>query len=189
MATQTSVVACSSCGALYSPVPGDEGICAVCSPFLPSEPSARAIGTNPVQTPVKPLAPALKRSGVRSAERPHFRVSRRLQRLAMSAAAALLLAGGAAFLTTRGHSLEARWTALRRHTLPQAWAAIERQASDAWVAVRRRLPLDEPPPPSRSSVHESTASRSTHRRGQTPAVAKKKAKRSRDDFSGPGNTP
>jgi len=113
-----------------------------------------------------------------------------LRRIAFGAACAFLVAGLAAAIGR--HTFSDAWTSLQRQTPAQAWTAVQRQASEAWIAIRRHTPFDEPAPPSRAAVRDGTAARGTHRHAQPPvggAKVKAAAKRSRDDMSTAGNTP
>jgi hypothetical protein len=202
---------CSSCGALYSPAPGDKGVCDDCRSLLPSDPAWRsgaagssAPATKPMSVPgprpaAQPIGSIAKRPGAFSALRPNFRRSRLLKRIAIGVVCAAALAGGAAWLLTHERSLSDVKRAIQRQSPSQAWAAVERHASDAWVAIKSKLPFfDEKPArpapaPSRAAVRESTATRSTHHRSQQTQVAnaskKKRAQQAKDDFSAAGNTP
>jgi hypothetical protein len=119
-----------------------------------------------------------------------------LRRIAFGAACAFLVAGLAAAIGRR--TLTDTWTAVQRHTPAQAWTAIQHQASEAWIAVRRLTPFDEPEskrgasatPPSRTVVRDAGTARGTHRHAQLPVrPAKAKATRARDDMSRAGSTP
>lgn len=116
-----------------------------------------------------------------------------MRRIATVAVVALLVAGGGAAIVMRGGpALSDAWAKARRHSLA-TWAAVERQASEAWVAIRSHLPIDSPPAsPQRPPVRDATASRGTHRHAQPPAApgrGKALAKRGRDDINTPGSTP
>jgi hypothetical protein len=112
-----------------------------------------------------------------------------------AAAAALLVAGLGASLTSRPRTLSDAWTAIQHQTPSKAWASIQRHASDAWIAVRRLTPLDEPQvkrggsigpgTPSRVAVRDASATRGTHRHAQKGAAKK----RGRDDMNTAGSTP
>jgi hypothetical protein len=47
---------------------------------------------------------------------------------------------------------------------------MQRQATEAWVAIRRHTPFAKPevapPPPARTPVRDATASRGSHRRSK-----------------------
>src|SRR5438128_12044552 len=195
MNTPASVEGCTSCGALYEAAPGDKGVCAACRRLLPAAPPWRApssptlAGTKPTPGSTKPIG-AMKRPGVSSAQRPNFGRSRLLRRIAMATTAAALLVGGlGATLTTRPRTLPEAWTALRRQTPAGAWTAIQRHASEAWVAVRRHLPLDAPvPPPPHGAIRDAAATRGTHRHAP-PAAAPSQGKRGREEMSRSGSTP
>lgn len=201
---------CSSCGALYSPAPGDKGVCDDCRSLLPSDPAWRSgaasssapPATKPMAVPSpkpQPIGSIAKRPGSFSALRPNFRRNRLLQRAAIAVVAVAALAGGGAWLLTHEKSLADVKRAVQRHSPSQAWAAVERHASDAWVAIKSKLPFldDTPkkpaPSPSRGPVRESTATRATHHRSQpaqAPTASKKRrGQRAQDDQFAAGNTP
>jgi hypothetical protein len=143
-----------------------------------------------------------KRPATAIAPRLNFLRGRAFRRIAIGAAAALLVAGIGAAIAFRRQALSDAWTGLRRHTLPDAWNATRRQtsetwiavrhhASEAWIAVRRHTPFDVPDvkpsasvssatSPSRVAVREATPERATRRRAQHSGGGKAK-KRSRDD--------
>ena len=191
-----SVVGCSTCGALYTPAAGDDGVCPTCSSILPVEQPPR---------PARPAGPNLRSISGRpeaksfdvdfdEATRPRKRASRRgLRRIAIGAVAAALVAGiGAAIVTRprplmqawtsiRRHSPAEAWTSIRRHSPAEAWTAVRHFALNTWAAVRPHLPFIEGSRAERSasaspSTRETTASRGTHRRSQHG-----KGKRSGDD--------
>jgi hypothetical protein len=124
-----------------------------------------------------------------------------LRRIAFGAACAFLVAGLAAAIGR--HTLSDAWSAIRRHTPSQAWTAIQRQASEAWIAVRRLMPSDEPQTkrgasvgaatlPSRTAVRDSGTAHGTRRHAQPPvrpAKAKAAAMRTRDDMGRADSTP
>src|SRR5215470_12403341 len=217
MNTPASVMGCSSCGALYSPSPGDKGVCDDCRSLLPPDPTWRAGGAStsasspkpgasspkPVSAPKpkpQPIASISNRPASSfSAQRPNFRRSRTLQRAAIAAVCVAALGGGAAWLITHQRSLSDLQRAIKRQSPAEAWTAIERHASKAWVELKKLWPFGDSqskrsgpstPTPSR----DATASHSTHRRAPPAQLAtssnkKKSAKRLRDDFSTPGSTP
>jgi hypothetical protein len=130
---------------------------------------------------------------VSSAQRPNFGRRRLLRRIAMATAAAALLAAGlGASLSSRPRTLTDAWTALRRQTPAGAWTAIQRNASEAWVALQRHLPFDPAvPPPPRGAIRDAPAT-GTHRRTHVPSGTGKGnavAKRGRDEMSRSGSTP
>ena len=198
--TPASVEGCSSCGALYEATPGDRGVCAACRRLLPSEPPWRSGGTSPAPASAKPVAAVFKRPSAVSAERASFRGGRALRRIAFGAACAFLVAGLAAAIGR--HTLSDAWTAIQRQSPSQAWTALQRRASEAWSAVRRLTPFDEPQAkrgasvgtatlPSRA-VRDSGTAHGTRHHAQLPvrpAKAKGAAMRARDDMSRAGSTP
>ena len=180
MDTPTSVEGCTSCGALYTPDPGDQGVCSMCRSLLPPQPPARTGGTSARPMSGQGTGAVSKRAGRISIGR------RALRRIAIGAAGALLVVGlGAWWMRSSGHTPSTVWTAIRRHSpsdawsgikrhSSEAWVAIRRHSSDAWIAIRRHTPFDEPDakpgavasatPPSRTAVRDATATRGTHRR-------------------------
>jgi hypothetical protein len=193
MNTPAAVEGCTSCGALYEAAPGDKGVCAACRRLLPAQPPWRApssptLAGNPTPGSTKPLG-AMKRPGVTSAQRSNFGRRRVFRHVAMAAAAAaLIVAGLGASLSSRPRTLSDAWTALRRQTPAGAWAAIQRHASEGWIELRRHLPFDLPvPPPPRGAIRDATATHAgTHRR--TPGKGNTVAKRGRDETRS-GSTP
>ena len=179
-----SVVGCSTCGALYTPAAGDEGVCPTCSSLLPADPPAR---------PARPAGPNLRSVSGRSetksfdvdfeaATRPRKRVSRRgLRRIAIGAAVLALVAGIGAAIVTRPRPLMQAWTSIRRHSPMEAWTAVRHFALNTWATVRPHLPFIDGSRSERSAsastpTRDTTASRSTHKRSQHG-----KGKRSGDD--------
>jgi len=192
--TPASVEGCTSCGALYEAAPGDRGVCAACRRLLPSDPPWRAGGASPAPAAAKPIGAVFKkRPTAVSAERVSFRGGRALRRIAFGAACAFLVAGLAAAIGPR--TLSEKWTAIRRQTPAQAWTALQRQASEAWIAVRRLTPFDEPQvkrgasnglatPPSRAAVRDAGTTHGKHRHAPAgSAKAKAAAMRASDDMS------
>src|SRR5438105_4999550 len=99
MNTPATALACSSCGALYSPAPGDRSLCSACRRLLPSEPPWRGDEESPRPVPVKPAGAALRRPGGGSPLRASFVRGRALRRIAIAAAGVSLVAGLGAWLT------------------------------------------------------------------------------------------
>jgi hypothetical protein len=216
MNTPASVMGCSSCGALYSPAPGDKGVCDDCRSLLPPDPSWRSGGASssapspkPASAPgarsspgSQPIGSISKRPGAFSAQRPNFRRSRLLRRVAIAAVCVAALGGGAAWLLTHERSLSDLQRAIKHQSPPEAWKAIERHASNAWVSLKKLWPFDGPqvkrsgpsaPASSHAAVRDATASHSTRRRAPPAQLAssskKKRAKPPRDDLSAPGSSP
>jgi hypothetical protein len=114
--------------------------------------------------------------------------------------AGVLIASVAGLLVWQRQPLTNEWTKLQRHGVAREWASIERKASDLWVEIRSRLPLDSEADQktslsatsrSHAANREATTSRGTHRQ---PQVAERSTKRKgknkqREDFNGAGNTP
>jgi hypothetical protein len=190
MNTPSSVVGCSSCGALHTPTPGDRGLCAACRRLLVSDVPWRGEGGG-----ADPGAGTASRKP-QKAQRARPIKGGAWRRVAIGAVVALIVAGLGAGVAMRRQPLSDSWTKIERHMKSGAWstirrrssaiwAAMRRQSSDAWVAVRRRLPFDAPDSkgsdsiapaaPSRAGAGEATVARGTHRR-KTAST-----KRSRDD--------
>ena len=196
MNTPPAVAGCSKCGALFTPGFGDRGMCAACRRLAPAQPAARPSSPAPAARPAAPAATpgqplgAFKRPT--GPQRPKVPIGRRLRRIAFLAIPVLLVGGAAlAIALGGGRTVSDAWSKARRQTLPQAWAAVQRHASDAWVAIRSHLPSDPPAPP-RNPIRDSTASRTTRRHAPTPGHSMKGkalAKRSREDMNTPGSTP
>jgi hypothetical protein len=192
MSAPSSVVGCSSCGALHTPAPGDRGLCASCRRLLVSDVPWRAdsAGSDPA------AAAAAKRSDKGNVRRLRPGRAPAWRRIAVGAAVALLVAGLAAAVATRRQPLSDSWTKIERHMKTDVWSTLRRRTlaiwattrrrgSEAWVAVRRRLPFDgssgkgsdsiAPASPSRAGAADETVARGTHKR----KTASKR--RSRDD--------
>jgi len=154
MTRPASVTGCMSCGALYSPTAGDQGLCGPCSSVLASEPAPQA-QASPAAAPAQRSRALPKRPAVVSALRPSFRSRRALRHIAVATAGALLVVSGAAMVMPRRSRSEAwgavqrgsysnAWISVRRHGLPGAWASIRHHASDAWVALRSQIRFGAP---------------------------------------------
>jgi hypothetical protein len=137
------------------------------------------------------------RPAASSAQRPNFAARRALWRIG----AAAVLAGGivAAAVTQRQHISNA-WTKLQRHGVSREWVAIQRKASDLWVAIRRETPWLPWPEGKRNGsaasasshtpARDATATHGTHRQTQlAERSTKRKGKRQRDEMNNPGSTP
>jgi hypothetical protein len=183
MNASDSVVGCSTCGALYTPVAGDDGVCPTCTSLRPSQQATR---------PARPAAPNLRPVPRRMPEEDTFEVDdddapaprrrggRSLRPIIFGTAAAILVAGICTAIVMRPRPLTEAWSAIRRHSPSpsHAWVAVRRYASDAWASVMRHLPFDKQsersasaPPPAK----DATASQGTHRRPHG------KGKRNSDD--------
>ena len=188
MNTPSSVVGCSSCGALHTPTPGDRGLCAACRRLLVSDVPWRGDTAGAGTAPKKPQQ--------EKASRPRPIRNGASRRIVIGAVVALIVAGLGAGVATRRQPLLDSWTKIERHMksgvfstirrrTSAIWATMRRQSSDAWVAVRRRLPFDAsdgkgsdsiaPAGPSRAGAGDTTVARGTHRR-KTAST-----RRSRDD--------
>ena len=188
MNTPSSVVGCSSCGALHTPAPGDRGLCAACRRLLVSDVPWRGDTAGAGTAPKKPQQ--------EKASRPRPIRNGASRRIVIGAVVALIVAGLGAGVAMRRQPLSDSWTKIERHMksgvfstirrrTSAIWATMRRQSSDAWVAVRRRLPFDAsdgkgsdsiaPAGPSRAGAGDTTVARGTHRR-KTAST-----RRSRDD--------
>jgi len=151
--------------------------------------------------PIRMAAPApvpLARMTPTDTRRPTFRSRPRNLRPVVSAG--VLIASVAGLLVWQRQPLANEWTKLQRHGVAREWASIERKASDLWVEIRSRLPLDSEADQktsvtatsrSHAANHDATTSRGTHRH---PQVAERSTKRKgkgkqREEFNGAGNTP
>jgi hypothetical protein len=161
MNTPASVVGCSKCGALYTPGPGDRGVCLSCRRALPSTQPSGAPRALPS---TQPAGATFKRPAGGSPLRASAVSGRAWRLIAIGVAAALLVAGVGASVPRK--SLSDAWTAIRRHKVSQTWTVIRRHTSKAWIAIRRHTPFDDA------------------RRGKPKAAAKRTA-----DSSGAGGTP
>lgn len=140
------VVGCSTCGALYSPVPGDTGHCAACSSLLLDDPPARAAEPAPRGQAAHPLPGAPNSGRAASVTRLEPRRPRSFRRvlIALVAAGSVALLGAA--IASRRHQIEDAWKSAQRHSPREAWTAARQLASNGWSAVRRRLPFLAPEP-------------------------------------------
>ncbi len=153
-----TVVGCSTCGALYTPAPGDQGLCASCQPFLPDEkPRASA-------TPRFPASARVHRLSGRA--RPGLGLGRALRRTAVVAIATVLVAGLGGAIAFRRQQLAEVWHGVQRGSPSEAWAAVHRLGSEGWSTILRHVPIGAKPvdPPATSDA------KGTHRRAK---VAKK----------------
>jgi hypothetical protein len=198
MNTPESVVGCSSCGALYTPGPGDRGVCLDCRrQAAASQPRPTpSSGSTPRPNTVQPVRLPSSRPPPLSAQRPNFALRRNLRRLGIGVA----LAGGlgTAGVTQRQHITDA-WTKVQRHGISREWAGIQRKAKELWVAIRRETPwpVEEKGraattgvTPSRSTTRDATATRTTHHQTQVASTSTKRKSRKRGgDLNSPGSTP
>src|SRR5439155_15307370 len=156
MNTPSSVVGCSSCGALHTPTPGDRGLCAACRRLLVSDVPWRGDTAGAGTAPKKPQQ--------EKASRPRPIRNGASRRIVIGAVVAFIVAGLGAGVAMRRQPLSDSWTKIERHMKSgvfstirrrtsaiwatmrrqssDAWVAVRRQSSDAWVAVQRRLPFD-----------------------------------------------
>jgi hypothetical protein len=163
-------------------------------PGAPS--SAPRINTPPQMTSraSPPPRASTPRSSVVTALRPRLRRMLDLRPIIKGAVVVALLGGAVAFVmpqrsrteawtqVQRG-SLSGAWTSLRRHGLPGAWAAAQRHASEAWVAVRSRIPLGDA-----ATKATASANLSSQKRGQ-PGTSKGTSKRGKHELSAVSSTP
>jgi len=164
MNSPETVVGCSTCGALYTPAPGDQGLCATCAAFLPDEkPRASATAKSPAPAAGK-MGRVHRMSG--GVHRRGFRWGRMLGRTAMALIALVLVAGLGGAIAYRRQKLAEAWQGVQRGSPAEAWASLRQLGSEGWSAVQRHLPFLPKPvdPPAQSEA------RGTHRRAK---VAKK----------------
>ena len=155
----TSVIGCATCGALYTPTRGDEGVCGACRITVPDDPSSRPLppqAFDDAEPMARPSTP--RRAG--GASRPASGKGRALRRVVLGAVtAAAVVAGGAAAFRFGRRPLADAWSSIRRHSAADAWSALRRRASGAWVALREHVPIDALHPESSASADAATASR------------------------------
>ena len=181
MTKPASVTGCMSCGALYSPTGGDEGLCGPCSSVVAAEPPLQAQETQAPAPAGQPSSADPRGPEEVSALRTDFR--RRgfgLRRIVGAAVGASLAFGSAAWVMPQRSRSEAwsalrrgsfsdAWTSIRRHGLPGAWARMEHYASDAWATVRSHTPFAASPATAVPPVTPAA-----HRRSQPAKVASKR---------------
>lgn len=188
MDPQESVVTCSSCGALYTPGPGDRGICLDCrrraaaaQPRPPSGITARPTAV----TPPRPTSPP--RPAALSALRPNYALRRNLVRLGISVAMAGGLTAGA---VTQRQRITTTWHQVQRHGISKEWTTIQRKAHELWVAVRRDTPWPVVEDRRSASGTASSTTRGTHHHTQVAATStKRKGKKRGYEMGSAGSTP
>jgi hypothetical protein len=173
MNTPSSVVGCSTCGALYTPEPGDQGVCEACRSFLPA-PAAKpaAPGSRPISS--KPAAMKRPSSGP---YRPGFLTRLPVRSIVKGAVVAGLVGGIGAVVWLRPKPVMDVWNKVRHHapaSPSEAWTSVRHHATDAWTTVRRHLPFVSQPAAERSASvaaaattmadRDASDSRSTNRR-------------------------
>jgi hypothetical protein len=203
---------CSKCSADLAPeLPARTPTSA--SPSRPSSPQSapRPAAPQPISrittpqstaraSPAPKMAPPPRtntpRPGVVTALRPRFRRALNLGPLLKGAVVVALAGSAVAFVMPQRSRSEAwtqlqrgsfsgAWTSLRRHGLPGAWASAQRRASEAWVAVRSRIPLGDKPTRSTAS-----ATLAPQKRGQPAATNNKPSpKRGKHDLNAVSSTP
>jgi hypothetical protein len=128
-------------------------------------------------------------------QRPNYRLRLALRRAAITA---VILAAVGTLVVTQRQRISSTWTTLQRHGVSGEWATVKHKAWEVWVAIRRDTPwpvverksaAEIGASTSRSSRHDSTATRGTHRNAQVAATSKRKGTRSRDDVNSPGSSP
>ena len=186
MNTPDSVVGCSSCGALYTPGPGDSGVCLDCrrraAAAQPRPPSGNTIRPNsPQPARIAAMRPPLGAS----VRRRNPALRRNLIRVGVAAA---LAAGLGALFVTQRQRITSTWTSVQRHGISREWTTVQRKVWEAWVAIRRDTPWPVVED-KRSASRGGTATRGTHRHPQVAATSKRKRKKGRDDINNPGSTP
>jgi hypothetical protein len=186
MNTPDSVVGCSSCGALYTPGPGDRGVCLDCRRRAAAAQPRPPSGNTPRPNSLQPVRIGAIRPAGAGVKRPNLALRRTLLRLGVAAAIA---AAVGTLVVTQRQRLTNAWTTIQRHGVSKEWATIQRKVFDAWVAIRSETPwpvVEE----RRSSSATASSSRGTHHHQQVAATAtKRKGKKRRDDTNSPGSTP
>jgi len=162
MPSSPAVVACSTCGALYTPAPGDGRVCEACRVTVADDPAARPL---PAPTPLFDDEPVRKPTG-RIAPAPSRRGGRRrsLKGPALAVLAIALLGG--AFL--KRQSLERAWASIRHRSVSETWTTVQRRSGEAWLALRRLSPIESLRPAPVATAEASAAGisddNSSHRR-------------------------
>jgi len=169
MNSPETVVGCSTCGALYTPAPGDQGLCTSCRTFLPTSRRRRpAVPSGRRRQEQADLGP----DRVSPERRQPFRLSS--GGAARSSASRWADGAGARRRGGRGDRVspaqgdrsvaggEARLVA-------DAWAAIRHLGMEGWTAARRHLPIGGKPAELQQA--SSNESRGPHKRPK--AVARK----------------
>ena len=145
MNTPSSVVGCSTCGALYTPEPGDQGVCEACRSFLPG-PAARPVSGKPAVGAVKRPSVGPMRLGF---------LGRLPMRHIAKGAVILALAGGVGtVIMVRPKPVMDVWNKVRHHapsSPSEAWASVRHHAADAWTSIRRHIPFGSSPQAERSA--------------------------------------
>src|SRR5438132_7962663 len=183
MNASDSVVGCSTCGALYTPAAGDDGVCPTCSSLLPVQrPTRRARPAGRNRRPVsrKPEPDIFEVTDDDAPPRRRRGKGRGLRPIAIGVTAALLVAGICTAIIIRPRPLTDAWTSLRRHSPSQAWNSVRRLVAHAWLPVRLHLPFDGPQAertaPAAPSTRPARPSAGAHRPSQPG-----QGKRSGDD--------
>ena len=197
MNTPESVVGCSSCGALYTPGPGDRGVCLDCRRQAAASQPRPPSGITPRPNTATPVRlPSSRPSPVRSALRPNFAKWRALWRIGVAA----VVAGGIGTAgVTQRQRISTTWSNVQRHGVSREWTSLQRKGSELWVAIRRQTPWPveqkrsgsgSATSSSRSSNRDATATRGTSHHTQVAATTtKRKSKRRGSDMNSPGSTP
>jgi hypothetical protein len=174
MATPSSVVGCSACGALYTPAPGDGRLCDGCRITVADDPSARPLPPTP-QAEEETSDEAVDTG--RPAPPPRSGKRRGLRRIVVGAIAAVQLIGATAALISKREALAEMWTSMRQHSVQEAWSAVRHRSADAWVFLRRHIPAELLQPhrdgDERGSAKEATTSNGAHRHAQHPGKGKR----------------
>ena len=168
MASPASVVGCSTCGALYTPSPGDGRVCEACRITVADDPSARPL---PPPTPLFDIEdePVVRGKGGRSGARP-MRRPRSLKRAVVGLLSLAVLVTGATVAYKRRETLEKTWSSLRQRPAAETWTSLRRRSGEAWLALRRLSPIESLRPDPGATVEASaaglgdTSSTGTHRR-------------------------
>jgi hypothetical protein len=124
--------------------------------------------------PVAQIAPR------RKVRRPGF--GRAMKRALLGGiAAAALLGGGIAAFRYGQKPLKDAWNAVRRHGASENWSVVQRRAANAWVAIRREIPIDglraegsaSPDPSPGAQVAGTAKSRRTRKGSRATARTKR----------------
>ena len=136
MSTPNSVAGCSSCGALYTRSPGDSGICQPCRDVRANELSLDI--DDELKAPAPGKAAPAKRPAPAGGPKPlSFRRKLPVRRIAMGAAALLVVGGVGAAVVMKPKPLTDAWAAVRRQAPSDAWGKVRRQSASAWTSVRK----------------------------------------------------
>ena len=194
MNSPNSVGGCSSCGALYTRAPGDNGMCQPCRDVRATELSVDlddgTTATGPAKAAGRPAAPIAKKAAPAGGvlKRPSFGRKLPVRRIAMGAAALLVVGGIVAAVVVKPKPVMDAWTAVKKHAPSDSWSKIRRQstsawtsvrhhASDAWMAVLRHTPFA---PPETDRTASASVSRLAVQDSAPARTSKRSKKRGRE---------